>query len=167
MRSLRETIEQVRSDETLTEGLRIYDLFTVLCSLYAFVYIMLELLQRDLLLAVKAAGILFLPFALVSLFRMAVRTPRPYELYGLGHPSGRVRRHTRGAFPSRHVFSAALLGTVLLAVSPLFGGILLGLAVLLAVDRVLLGLHFPRDVVAGYLIGVLAGVIGLLVLSHV
>lgn len=164
MRSLEKTVRSVREEETLKEGLRVYNLFVVLASLYAFVYIMLSLLQKDILLALKMACVLFVPFALVTVLRYAVRAPRPYDLFGIGHPFGKEKCSSHGAFPSRHVFSAALLGTALLAVSPLFGGILLALAVLLAVDRVLLGFHFPRDVVAGYLIGIFAGAIGLSVI---
>ena len=167
MEKLEATLRKVREDETLTEGLRVFDLFSVCVSLYAFLYIIATAWQKDGWLALKVAGILALPFAVVTGIRHLLHAQRPYEVFGLGHPSGKEKKIRHGAFPSRHVFSAALLGCVMLAFSPTFGGILLGLAALLAVDRVLLGLHFPRDVVCGYLAGVLSGAIGLIVLRFI
>lgn len=167
MKKFEETLRRVREDETLVEALRIYDIFTVCVSLYAFIYIIASAWQKDVWLMWKVAAVLAAPFAIVSLLRYLLKAPRPYDVFGLGHPSGKERRIRHGAFPSRHVFSAACLGCVMLAFSPLFGGILLGLAALLAVDRVLLGFHFPRDVVAGYLAGVLSGTVGLVVLHFI
>ncbi len=167
MEKLEATLRKVREDETLTEGLRVFDLFSVCVSLYAFLYIIAAAWQKDGWLALKVAGILALPFAVVTGIRHLLHAQRPYEVFGLGHPSGKEKKIRHGAFPSRHVFSAALLGCVMLAFSPTFGGILLGLAALLAVDRVLLGLHFPRDVVCGYLAGVLSGAVGLIVLHFI
>ena len=45
----------------------------------------------------------------------------------------------------------------LLAVYPIWGGIVLGLAVALAALRVVLGVHFIKDTTAGLLIGVIFG----------
>lgn len=165
MDSLEETMKKVREDETLTEGLRVFDIFVVLVSLYVFVYIIAAAWQRDAWLALKIAVVLAVPFAIVSLIRYFARTPRPYEVFGLGHPSGKEKKIRHGTFPSRHVFSAALLGCICLPFSGLFGGILLGLSALLAVDRVLLGFHYPRDVAGGFLIGILSGGIGILTLQ--
>ena len=42
---------------------------------------------------------------------------------------------------------------------------MLGFAVILAVSRVLLGIHFIRDVVCGALVGVVSGVIGIVIFN--
>lgn len=59
--------------------------------------------------------------------------------------------------PSRHVFSASLLSMVLLQVSGTLGLLFLVLSLGLASARVLGGVHYPKDVLVGYLLGLLWG----------
>ena len=67
-------------------------------------------------------------------------------------------------FPSRHVFSLFLITVMSFPVLPILSSVLLILGIALAVSRVLLGIHFLRDVIAGAAIGIASGGIGLLVL---
>lgn len=96
-----------------------------------------------------------LGFLLVSVLRRCLNQPRPYEQWNI---SPLMVKETRGqSFPSRHVFSATVIGTVFLSVQVWLGlSILLGAAAL-AVLRVLGGVHYPRDVIAGFLLGILLG----------
>ena len=77
-----------------------------------------------------------------------------------------IPKSTKGkSFPSRHVFCVAIIGvTALYALPklPVIGIIILVIAVLMAVLRVCSGVHFPRDVIAGFLCGVLMGAAGYL-----
>ena len=64
------------------------------------------------------------------------------------------------SFPSRHVFSIFVIAVTVFWVWPL-PGILVGIAgAILSWCRVAGGVHFPRDVIAGALIGIGCGVIG-------
>jgi len=103
---------------------------------------------------------LFVPavsFAAVTVFRRIFNTPRPYEKFGLPPAIGK-------SFPSRHVFSVFIIAATIFYVHP-SAGILLGLlGVVLAVLRVIGGVHEPRDVIAGALAGILCGVLGYYVL---
>ena len=108
---------------------------------------------------------LFVPavsFAAVTLFRRIFNAPRPYEKFGL--PPA-IEKDTAGKpFPSRHVFSVFIIAATIFYVHP-SAGILLGLlGVVLAVLRVIGGVHEPRDVIAGALAGILCGVLGYYVL---
>ena len=67
------------------------------------------------------------------------------------------------SFPSRHVFSAFLIGTLWGMYSPPVCALVILLGVILAVERVLLGIHFIKDVICGAIIGVLSGFIGILI----
>lgn len=97
-------------------------------------------------------------FLLLSVLRRALNFPRPYEVYGIP-PT--LSKSTAGcSFPSRHIFSLCVIACAFLWVLPSVGGLLLGLGVGMAVIRVLLGVHFPRDVLAGAACGLLAGLIG-------
>lgn len=110
-----------------------------------------------LLRAVLVPGI---SFALVTVMRKAINAPRPYEVFGV---SPVIPKDTHGnSFPSRHTFSIFVIAMTFCAVCPLVwaGPAMLAAGVALAVIRVVSGVHFPRDVVAGALLGVLAGVIG-------
>ncbi|WP_019790414.1 phosphatase PAP2 family protein, partial [Streptococcus sobrinus] len=60
-------------------------------------------------------------------------------------------------FPSRHVFSASMISLSLWQVSPVLAVFCLVLSVLLGFCRILGGMHYPKDVIVGYLLGLLAG----------
>ena len=90
---------------------------------------------------------------------MMIDAPRPYELYDFYENKPKEREGR--SFPSRHAYSAFVIATIAFAYSiPLgIGLVLLGIA--LAVSRVLLGIHFIRDVVCGAIVGVISGLIGI------
>ena len=94
----------------------------------------------------------------VTIFRKVCNARRPYEVLDITPILG---RHKAGqSFPSRHAFSIFMIA---MAVGSMwsFGGILfLILGTLLAVVRVLGGVHFPRDVIAGAAAGIGIGVLG-------
>lgn len=94
--------------------------------------------------------------------RAVLNFPRPYEVYGAPPltPKDRAGR----SFPSRHMFSAAVIAVCGLWVWPPLGWLLAGSAVLLAPARVLAGVHFVRDVAAGAALGGILGWLGFFVL---
>lgn len=97
-------------------------------------------------------------FWLGTALRARRNAPRPYEVLGLPPIA---HKNTKGkSFPSRHVFSAAVISAALFYLHPHIG-LLFGLvAVLQAVNRVLLGVHWIKDVLAGLAFGWLCGWIG-------
>lgn len=97
-------------------------------------------------------------FVLVSLFRRYINAPRPYEVRG-NVPI--IKKDTQGkSFPSRHVFSAFVIATTIYFINSPLGIFLMLTGCILAVLRVIGGVHFPRDVIAGALIGILSGILG-------
>lgn len=106
----------------------------------------------------RAAAALLVPavsFAAVSVFRHLYNAPRPYELLDI-RPL--IHKDKRGrSFPSRHVFSVFVIAMTFLWLCPPAGVCFLAVGVLLAACRVIGGVHFPRDVIAGAALGVLAG----------
>lgn len=111
--------------------------------------------------------VLFVPaisFVLVSIFRKIINRPRPYETFEMPPV---IKKETKGnSFPSRHVFSATIIALTFLLQSPFFvlGVIFLLLSFLLAIVRVLSGVHYISDVAAGIVVAVLAAMIGYLIL---
>lgn len=59
----------------------------------------------------------------------------------------------RYSFPSGHTLHATAFTLVALAYFPALGGLLVPFAALVALSRVVLGLHYPSDVAAGALVG--------------
>ena len=113
-------------------------------------------MDPGLLPAVLVPGI---SFVLVSIFRYLYNAPRPYEMPGAKEPV--IKKDAPGkSFPSRHIFSIFIIAVTLFWVWPI-PGIIVGIAgTVLAVCRVMGGVHFPRDVIAGALIGIACGIIG-------
>lgn len=106
---------------------------------------------------------LFVPavsFVLLSFVRKGINRKRPYEKFELPPV---IPKKTKGnSFPSRHVFSSAIIAMTFLMVSPWswLGVIFLGLTVILAAVRVLSGVHYISDVLAGLLVAVICAVLG-------
>jgi membrane-associated phospholipid phosphatase len=97
-------------------------------------------------------------FVLVSLFRSRMNKPRPYEVLGI---TPLISKDTKGkSFPSRHVFSIFVIATVFCHISLPIGVVLMVAGALLAAIRVVGGVHFPGDVIAGAAIGILSGIAG-------
>ena len=94
-------------------------------------------------------------FVILSLFRKKINAPRPYEEWDI---KPLLDRDSPGqSMPSRHVFSATIISMACLHASLSVGVILLVLSALLGLVRVLGGVHFPKDVVVGYICGLVWG----------
>ena len=109
----------------------------------------------------KQVGIyLFIPasgFVILSLLRKKINAPRPYEVWEI---VPLLDRDSPGkSMPSRHVFSATIISMACLHASLSVGVILLVLSALLGLVRVSGGVHYPKDVVVGYICGLVWGVI--------
>ena len=109
----------------------------------------------------KQVGIyLFIPasgFVILSFLRKKINTPRPYEKWDI---KPLLDRDSPGqSMPSRHVFSATIISMACLHASLTMGMICLTLSAFLGLVRVLGGVHYPKDVVVGYICGLVWGVI--------
>lgn len=149
-----------RDHPEMAKGIHIANkLCTGLMYLSYPMLIIFMVLQRDVnvIRAVLVPGI---SFVLLSLFRKVINRPRPYETFDV--PSV-IKKDTKGkSFPSRHVFSATIIAMTFLLMSPWtwLGVVFLGVSILLAIVRVISGVHFISDVSVGFIVGVLAAIIG-------
>ena len=98
-------------------------------------------------------------FLILSVARYLINRPRPYEKFNF-EPV--ISKDTKGkSFPSRHVFSVFVIAVAASLLSPVATAALCLAGLVMAYIRVVGGVHFPRDVIAGALIGVISGAIGL------
>ena len=96
-------------------------------------------------------------FVILSFLRKKINTPRPYEEWAI---KPLLDRDSPGqSMPSRHVFSATIISMACLHASLSVGVILLVLSAFLGLVRVLGGVHYPKDVVVGYMCALVWGVI--------
>ena len=96
-------------------------------------------------------------FVILSFLRKKINAPRPYEEWTI---KPLLDRDSPGqSMPSRHVFSATIISMACLHASLSVGVILLVFSALLGLVRVLGGVHFPKDVVVGYICGLVWGVL--------
>jgi len=101
-------------------------------------------------------------FILLSIWRDRINKPRPYEFFDM---TPVIDKKTKGhSFPSRHIFCMFLIAVTVFYFYPL-AGLLIGLVgIALAVNRVIGGVHFVKDVVCGALVGILCGAAGFYVI---
>jgi len=138
-----------------------------ICTLSMYLAYPLLILYMFLMRDAYVARVIMVPldsFIILSVFRYFVNRPRPYEKFELPPV---IAKDTKGkSFPSRHVFSAMVIAMTFLLASPWswLGVLFVVVAVLLAIVRVLSGVHFISDVVAGAGFAIVAAVVGYIVI---
>ena len=145
----------LRRHPSLTKALLCINKVLTLLVYLAYPLLLLALLlQKD----ARLATVFLTPaisFVLVSVFRDRVNMPRPYEQLDI---QPLIHKDTRGhSFPSRHVFSAAIIAFTFLAIPGMIGigAALVICAVGIAVIRVISGVHYISDVVAAFVVAML------------
>jgi len=90
----------------------------------------------------------------VAVIKKACRRPRPY----IALPGTRtgVKPLKDYSFPSGHSTAIASVVLPFVGAFPMLGAALLPLALLVALSRIYLGLHYPSDCLAGCALGTLA-----------
>ena len=124
--------------------------YIALCALFA-----LGIFERT---GINAVKIFLLPCTglfFVEILRRIFNRPRPYERTDIQPVIGKKKQG--GSFPSRHLFSAFVIGTVWLFYALPVGIALLVLGLVLGYIRFAAGIHYPSDLFFGALFGVLFG----------
>ena len=100
-------------------------------------------------------------FAVLTAVRAKINRPRPYETWDI---DPLIHKDTKGnSMPSRHVFSSAVISMAWLRILPPVGAALLVISAAAALIRVIGGVHYPSDVMIGFLAGTAAGALLFLV----
>jgi undecaprenyl-diphosphatase len=96
---------------------------------------------------------------IVMIIKFSVRRSRPEGEWG------RIYRRTDPhSFPSGHATRSAMLAVVGLGLGPLWLGLTLVVwAPLVGIARIAMGVHYPTDVLAGMLLGIVIGLVILII----
>lgn len=155
--------EPFRDNPEMAQGIHIANKLCTMTMYVAYPFLILYMfLHKD----AYVARVIMVPldsFIILTVFRWFINRPRPYEVFEMPPV---IKKDTKGkSFPSRHVFSAMVIAMTFLLASPWtwMGLIFVVLSVLLAVVRVLSGVHYISDVMAGAVFAVLAAVFGYIV----
>ena len=81
---------------------------------------------------------------------------RPFLAHRIAHPW--INTHD-ASFPSDHTSASFAIAFAVLTLDPLVGALYLACAVIIAAGRLFIGAHYPGDVAAGFLIGLLAALV--------
>ncbi len=146
----------------LSKALRLVSHLAGIFAFCLFLYVFICSALSSPLSAAKLCITLGVSYVIVSLARKIINAPRPYEIYSFYEAPPKEKKGV--SFPSRHTFLVFAIATLCLPMYPLPSVILFILGGLLAVSRVLIGIHFIRDVLCGALLGVVSSLIGLFTL---
>ena len=95
--------------------------------------------------------------AVVMVLKFAIRRRRPEGRWG-----GIYRNSDPHSFPSGHAARAFLIAVLAAGLGPIWAAVAFWLwAPLVSISRVAMGVHYLSDVVAGLVVGVLAGLLAL------
>ena len=154
---------RVKSSRRTVTSLKIISLLSsVVCAAVFCVQLLLSVLSEQYLTAIGVAASAAIGLFAVTVMRKIINAPRPYEIYDFYEQLPREK--SGQSFPSRHAYSAFVIATLAWLLHPIASVSLLLIGVCLSVARVLLGIHFIRDVAVGAALGVISGVLGILII---
>lgn len=134
----------------LGDGVFWYSLIIALPFIYGT-----EAMLLSLLMAVTGASNLLI----YKFIKKATCRERPCTTSADITPGAHLLDHY--SFPSGHTLHAVSFTILAVSVYPVLGWILIPFAILVAISRVILGLHYPTDVIAGALIGLCTALLAL------
>ena len=99
---------------------------------------------------------------LVTVLRLAIDRPRPYDEEGAGIVPLKKKEGDKNSFPSRHLTCAAVIAAAFLPYLPAVSALLFIFSVGLGYARFAVGWHYPSDLFAGFALGLVIGIVPIL-----
>lgn len=122
------------------------------------------IVRKDFLeaIVVTAVGFVLTRWVIVVVINYFYKRERPYQKYNFAPITSRFFSQStklHNSFPSRHLTTLGLLTGVVLLYSPIYGAGLILVTVITGIARVILGYHYPTDILAGFIIGLITAFI--------
>ncbi|MEI6280917.1 MAG: phosphatase PAP2 family protein [bacterium] len=105
--------------------------------------------KKEILLAFFSGG---LAWVLAAILKYIIHTPRPFNAFANIQP---LISETSFAFPSGHATFFMALAISLLFYHKRVGYIFIFFALLIGIARIIAGVHFPVDILGGFILGAL------------
>lgn len=93
---------------------------------------------------------------ITTIIRKIINAPRPYDIYNI---NPLISHHSGESFPSRHTACATIIAFACFNVNYVLGIICFLISIYVGMSRIIGGVHFIKDVLAGALISSLLGLI--------
>lgn len=136
------------------------DLFFIM-YLIGILYLLINFNKYGFFVLFQYLFIPFISFFTARLLRKNINAKRPFEKTNI---KSLVYHKGGNSFPSNHSTSAMVLAIALGYIFPFFMFLFVFLAIITGILRIMAGLHYPIDVIAGLLIGFLFGYLGFFIL---
>lgn len=133
------------------------------CLAYATLLILTLIDLPDVYDLTQILGVPTLAFLLSSTLRVIVDRNRPYDEDGANITPLVPKKNAKKSFPSRHAACASAIAVLFFSFIPAVGALLAVLTLGVAYVRFAVGLHYPSDLAAGVLVGVISALLGLLI----
>ena len=151
------TTTAIKSNHTLYSILKFIYKFLPFVLFISYPVMIIYLLVVWDLRIIRVITIPAFTFLAVTVMRILINRPRPYERYSFTpvfpkDPKGK-------SFPSRHTASAFIISYAFLYINPVLGVISMVISAFLSFLRPVVGVHYVSDVVAGFLISSLFGIV--------
>lgn len=157
-RSYQKRIEKLKNNQKYLQALKF--LYRALPFVMIITFPAMIIIKATKGFSIELCFMIFVPavtLLLVTFIRKVVDRQRPYTKYDT---APLIPKKSSGeSFPSRHTASAFIIAMSAFGISSILAYVLLAIAVLIGITRILAGVHFLTDVLAGMGISVLIGYI--------
>ena len=156
---------KLRTNTWFRRWWRFWSNYSPVFFIVAFLFAIFEPAFYQLLLLVAIVIVLTRGVA-ITLINHFYKVERPYQKYGFNPLISRLfslKTDSPNSFPSRHAIVFAGISAVFMVMIPVVGLLLLLVTIMIGRGRVILGYHYPEDVIAGVVMGLVIGYLTTLV----
>lgn len=119
-----------------------------------------DMLKRVWQVLVAAAAGIFARFVVKGIIIHFAPHPRPFVKFENVIPLvSKDVIEKMHSFPSGHTIFAFAIAVVIFSYNKKVGGLLLALSFLMGIGRIMVGVHFPIDILFGIILGILVGIV--------
>ena len=156
------TTTAIKNNKTLYNVIKFLYKFLPLVLFLGYPIMVIYLVALWDLRFIKVLTIPAVTFLAVTVMRILINRPRPYEKYSF---TPVFPKDTKGkSFPSRHTASAFIISYAFLYICPVLGVVSMVISALLSFLRPVVGVHYVSDILGGFLVSSLLGIVFFLII---
>ena len=124
-------------------------------------YILLNFHKYNYNDILKYTFVPLLTIIIAKIIRKKINSKRPFEKMDI---ISLIKHKGGGAMPSNHATSSMVLAISFMYILPKYSILYIILAILTGISRIMAGLHYPIDILTGFLLGIATGLLGFYIL---